>query len=63
LIHVPQSTVERPITVIDYIAQLAQCGTLDEVRQYASAVPLDVRQDDRFNRAVAGRLGEIRGRK
>jgi hypothetical protein len=63
MIEVPQSTVERPLTAIDFIASLQTCSSLSEVQQFSSRCPLEVRQDDRFGRAVARRLGEIKGRK
>jgi len=63
MIEVPQSTVAKPLTAVDYCALLAQCASLDEVRDYASRCPLEVRQDERFARAVALRLGEIKERK
>jgi len=63
MVSVPQSTVERPLTAIDYCAVLAQCNSIDEVHQYAERCPLEVRQDDRFARSVAHRLGEIKARR
>jgi len=63
VIEVPQSTVERPLTAIDYLVPLAQCANLDEVCQYAQRCPEHVRNDERFTRAVARRLGEIKGRR
>jgi len=62
VITVPQSTVERPLTPIDFIASLQACSSLSEVQQFASRCPLEVRQDERFGRAVAKILGEIKER-
>ena len=63
MIDVPQSTVEKPLTAIDYIASLQACSSLSEVQQFASRCPLEVRQDERFGRAVAKLLGEIKASK
>ena len=63
MIEVPQSTVQRPLTPIDFIANLQACSSLAEVQQFASLCPLEVRQDERFGRAVAKLLGEIKARK
>jgi hypothetical protein len=60
---VPQSTVEKPLTAIDYMVPLEQCTSITDVQRYAEQVPVEVRQDERFTRAVAKRLGEIKGRK
>lgn len=61
--EVPVSTVERPLTAIDFLVLLDKCATVSEVREYAERVPMDVRQDERFTRAVARRLGELKERK
>lgn len=63
MIAVPQSTPEKPLTVIDFIAALEQCGSITEVQQYAEQVPLPVRHDERFTRAVAKRLAAIKDRR
>jgi len=60
MIEVPQSTVERPLTAIDFIAVLAQCSTVSEVADYAQRCPEHVRNDERFTRAVARRLAAIK---
>jgi len=63
VIEVPQSTVAKPLTAIDYISSLQACSNLREVQQYASRCPLEVRQDERFCRAVAKLLGELKASK
>lgn len=63
MIEVPVSTVEKPLTPIDFIAVLAQCSTVSEVADYAQRCPEHVRNDERFTRSVAWRLGEIKERK
>ena len=60
MIEVPVSTVERPLTAIDYLVPLGQCNSITEVRDYAERCPMEIRQDERFTRAVARRLGEIK---
>lgn len=62
MINVPQSTLEKPLTAIDFIAALDDCDTVTEIQQFSAAVPLEVRQDDRFNRAVAIKLAAINRR-
>lgn len=61
MIPVLQSTVEKPLTAIDYIAALEQCTTVADVQRFGEQVPLAVRQDDRFNRAVATKLLLLQG--
>ena len=56
MIPVPQSTPERPLTAIDYCALLESSSSLFEIRRFAEQVPVEVRQDERFARAVAGRI-------
>lgn len=63
MIPVPQSTLEKPLTAIDYIAALEQCTSITLVQGFAEQVPVEVRQDDRFTRAVAKRLASIKDRK
>lgn len=63
MIKVPVNTVERPITVVDYIAALEQASTIIDVRSFGEQVPMAIRQDDRFTRAVQKRLAAIKGRK
>lgn len=59
-VQVPQPTIEKPLTAIDYIAVLEQCSTLDEVAWYAQACPEAIRNDERFTRGVAKRLSSIK---
>lgn len=63
MIAVPVSTVEKPLTAIDYCACLSQCVSLAEVGRFGEACPEWVRADERFTRAVAARLAAIKGRK
>ena len=63
MIPVLESTVEKPLTAIDYIAALDQCDGIREVQLFAEQVPMDVRQDERFTRAVANRIKAMRSRK
>lgn len=59
--NIPQSTIEKPLTAIDYLARLQDCLTLDGVSEYASAVPLHIPQrNERFAKAVASRLAAIK---
>lgn len=60
MIAVPQSTPEKPLTAIDYIAGLEQCQSLTDVKNYGELTPLKVRTDERFTRAVAKRLAAIK---
>jgi len=56
------STVEKPLTAVDYIAALEQCVTPAEVSVFAELAPAAVRHDERFTKAVAGRLGALKKR-
>jgi hypothetical protein len=60
VITVPKSTAEKPLTAIDYIAELERCRSLEDVRDFGEQVPMRVRQDSRFTRAVAKRLAAIK---
>lgn len=60
MIAVPRSTPEMPLTAIDYIARLEQAQSITDVRNYAELVPIKVRGDERFTRAVAQRLAAIK---
>lgn len=61
--NVPQSTLEKPLTAIDYIVAMEQqCSSLSAVQRFAEQVPLTVREDERFTRAVAKRLATIKAR-
>lgn len=61
--NVPQSTIEKPLTAIDFIAALETCHSVNEVKDFGEQVPLPVRHDERFTKAVAKRLAVIKGRK
>ena len=63
MIDVPQSTVEKPLTAIDYIAALDQCASISDVKKFSQGVPEHVRNDDRFARSVAARLGAIKSQR
>lgn len=60
MIAVPQSTVEKPLTVIDYIAVLDQCGDITMLSKFAAALPPHIVEDDRFAKAVKSRLDAIK---
>lgn len=60
MITVPQSTVEKPLTAVDYCAALAYCETLEEVHTFNSQLPLEVLQDDRYNRALAQHCSRLK---
>lgn len=62
-ISVPVSTVEKPLTAIDYIAALQECATTCQVMYFSARVPDAVRADERYASAVATRLNEINRRK
>ncbi len=63
-IRIPVSTVQKPLTAIDFIGELtAQCRTLNDIAEFASGVPMEVRQDDRFARAVANKLAAVHEKK
>lgn len=60
-ITVPVSTIEKPLTAIDYIAELErQCRNTADVESFRSQVPATVLHDIRFRRAVARKLASIR---
>jgi hypothetical protein len=63
MIAVPVSTKAKPLTAIDFMVPLEQCASITEVQDYAGRVPLKVRSDERFTRAVAKRLAAIKGQK
>lgn len=60
MIPVPVSTIEKPLTAIDYIAVMEQCSSVSDVADYAQRCPDHVRNDERFTRAVARRLAAIK---
>lgn len=59
MINIPQETVEKPLTPIDYIAALAACDDTMEVGIFCEKVPMKVAGDERFARAVKAKLVEI----
>lgn len=63
MIDIPVHTIEKPITIVDYIAHLQKCENVIEVGMFGQLCPMEIRQDDRFAKAVAGKLAEIHGRK
>jgi hypothetical protein len=62
-VTVPVSTIEKPLTPIDFIAALDACSTHLEVGQFCDQVPTHVRSDERFTRAVAAKLTAIKERR
>jgi len=63
MIRARQSTIEMPLTVVDHIADIQSCTTVEEIRDFGDQLPVEVRQDDRFTRAVARRLAELHAKK
>ena len=63
MINVPQSTVEKPLTAIDFIAGLEACLSVSDVADYAQRCPEHVRNDERFARGVAMRLAAIKDKR
>ena len=63
MIPVPHSTVQKPLTWLDYVVCLESSSSLFEIKRFAEQVPVEVRQDERFARAVAKRIAAIKGRK
>jgi hypothetical protein len=60
-VNIPQSTIEKPLTTIDFIAAMnEQCSSLHDLTMFASRCPLHVLEDDRFARAFKSRLDTIR---
>lgn len=58
--NVPHSTPEKPLTAIDYCAALSQCKSIEDIREFSEQVPISVLNDERYNRAVAARLADIK---
>jgi hypothetical protein len=58
-----QSTVEKPLTAVDYCAALSECDGIREVQIFAERAPLSVQRDERFTRAVANMIKDMRSRK
>lgn len=63
MISVPVSTVDKPLTVIDFIAGLANGNSLNELAAYANALPPHIVEDERFARAFKRRLDELKGKR
>lgn len=59
----PVSTIEKPLTAIDYAACLEHCLNIVEVATFSEQLPLAVRMDERYCKAVAKRLAVIAARK
>ena len=59
MIPVPVSTIEKPLTAIDFIASLQQCISVAQVASYGERVPEEIKKDERFAKAVAARLAAI----
>jgi hypothetical protein len=56
---IPQSTFEKPLTIIDYIAHLAQCHTVSDVLDVGDQLPRSIATDERFIKAQAARCAAI----
>lgn len=63
MITVPVSTPEKPLTAVDFCAELSQCNSIEDIREFSEKVPVHVLNDERYNRAVANRLAAIKERK
>lgn len=59
MVNVPVWTVERPVNYIDYIAALQDCKSVREVGEFGEQVPMPIREDVRFTKAVADKLKAI----
>lgn len=55
-----QSTVAMPLTVVDHVADLQKCLTVDEVAKFSELLPPEIVEDERYGRGVRNRLAEIR---
>lgn len=62
MISIPVDSIEKPITVVDYCAGVYRCESLAEVQAYGEACPEWVRQDERFTKAVAVKLADLRSK-
>jgi hypothetical protein len=61
VITVPQSTVAKPLTPIDFIAAMEeQCRDVGTLTAFANACPPEIVQDERFAKAFKRRLDAIR---
>lgn len=54
-----RSTVEMPLTVIDHIADLQKCHSVDDIIGFSEQLDASILNDERYTRAVASRLREI----
>ena len=54
-----QSTVEMPLTVIDHIADLQKCNSVDDIREFSEQLEDSILKDERYGKAVAQRLAAI----
>lgn len=63
MIPVLKSTIEKPLTAVDYCAGLLLCVTITEVQEFCKQAPLEVRQDERFAKAVKQRLDVLATRR
>lgn len=57
----PKSTVEKPLTVVDFIAHLEQCYSVGEVLDFGEQLPPAIAADERFIKAQASRCAAIVG--
>lgn len=55
-VNVPQPTIEKPLTPIDYIAAMDACISPREISHFSERCPASVRNDERFARAVVAKL-------
>lgn len=62
-VNVPQPSIEKPLTTIDYIAALDGCASMREISRFSELVPSEVRNDERFARAVAAKITAIKCKK
>lgn len=61
MVSVPQQTVEKPLTPVDYIAAMSeQCKDMPALITFANACPAEVVQDYRFARAFKQQLDSIK---
>lgn len=63
MISVPQPTVEKPLTVVDYIAALYGCESVREIAAFCARVPDHICEDERFSTGVAMHLRVIAERR
>lgn len=63
MIKARRSTVEMPLTVVDHIADLQKCMTVDDVIGFSEQLAPEVVNDERYSRAVRDRLREIHAKR